>query len=838
MTSISELKVIDIMSREIRHVAPDCLLSEAARQMADGRISSLLVLSEGHLAGILTEHDVVRFMHDRVAADTPVSRLMSAPVLTASADLDFASAYTLAMSRHVRHLVVTGAAGEVVGMVSETDFRSHLGLRLLRQLDNLTAIMEREMPLLTEDASLDEGLKLMVHKGASYVLVVDAGRHPLGIVTERDMPSLLSRATPATELPMRTVMHGPVQVVDRRASFTEAAGRMFDHHLRHLAVVDETGAIIGMLTQHRLLEQIGFTLVEDAWRNLVASQEALLRSEENLNRAQAVARTGSWYLNIQAGRLEWSAETYRMFGVEPDMPMTLDDLIRRILPDDREPVLVAWDGALHGEPFDVEHRILVDGEVRWVQERAELSFDPDGRPLFAVGTVQDVTDLRLARQQVEFMAHHDALTRLPNRILARDRFEQAVTMAAREGRKVALLFLDLDNFKTINDTLGHQAGDHLLQQVVGRLAEAVRGSDTISRQGGDEFLVILTALPDENGADAVAQHILEDLARPFVVDGHELHTSASIGISVYPDDGAEFDTLLKRADMAMYSAKEFGRATYRFFTEEMNRHAFERLQMQNRLRHALDESEFLLHYQPQVDLKSGRLLGVEALLRWQSKELGMVAPGRFVPVAEESGLIMPIGTWVLREACRQARAWRDELGLAIPVGVNLSALQFRRGSLVATVAEVLDETGLEPGLLELELTETMLLHDTEAVRAAMDRIRALGVQMSIDDFGTGYSSLSYLKRLPVTRLKIDQSFVRDMIADDDDGSIVRAIIQMAHSLKLTVIAEGVETAEQGAWLAREGCDQAQGYHYGRPMPAEAVAARFARRGETARAAAG
>ena len=829
MSSISELRLADIMNRDVCHVAPECSLAEAARAMADSRISSLLVLADGRLAGILTEHDLVRFLHAKVAPETPVARLMSAPVLTAPAELDFASAYTLAMSRHIRHLVVLDPAGAVVGMVSETDFRGHLGLRLLRQLDNLTAIMDREMPLLPPEACLEEALELMVRKGASYVLVVQ-DRHPLGIVTERDIPALLAGAAAPADLAMSAVMQGPVRVIHAGATFTDAAGQMFDFRLRHLAVVDSEDCIIGMLTQHRLLEQIGFTLVEDAWRGLVASQEALMRSEENLNRAQAVARTGSWYMDIPSRRLEWSAETYRMFGVRQDTPMTQELFLACVHPEDRMPVMVAWDSALHGGLYDIEHRIEIDGEVRWVHERAELTYGRDGRALSAVGTAQDVTDLRRARQQVEFLAHHDALTRLPNRILARDRFEQAIALATRKGRKVALLFLDLDNFKTINDTLGHQAGDHLLQQVVARLQEVVRGSDTISRQGGDEFLLMLTGLHDENGADAVAQHIVERLAQPMQVDGHELHTSVSIGISVFPDDGGEFDTLLQKADMAMYSAKESGRATYRFFTEGMNVHAFERMQMQNRLRYALDQNEFLLHYQPQVELPSGRVVGFEALLRWHSKELGLVMPGRFIPVAEESGLILPIGAWVLREACRQAREWQDRLGIRVPVAVNLSALQFRRGGLVATVAEVLRDTGLEPELLELELTESMLLHDIDAVLAAMDQIRRQGVNMSIDDFGTGYSSLTYLKRLPVNRLKIDQSFVRDMINDADDGSIVRAIIQMAHSLKLSVIAEGVETPEQAAWLEREGCEQAQGYYFGRPMAAEAVAELLARGG--------
>ena len=825
MSAISELRLADIMNRDVRHVAPECPLAEVARVMADGRFSSLLVMDQNRLVGIVTEQDLVRLLHQRVDAGTPVSRWMSAPVLTAPADLDFASAYTLAMSRHVRHLVVLAPDGTVAGVVSETDFRGHLGLRLLRQLDNLTAIMDREMPLLAPEASLAEGLELMVRKGASYVLLVRA-HQPVGIVTERDVPAFLARGVPAAALTLADIMRTPVQAIPEHSTFTEAAGQMFDRRLRHLAVVDAEGRIVGMLTQHRLLEQIGFTLVEDAWRGLLASQQALLRSEENLNRAQAVARTGSWTLDLRANHLDWSAETYRIFGVENVAQASFDLFLSRVHPDDRESVLAAWHAALRGEPYDLEHRLLIDGETRWVHERAELHFSADGRAIEAVGTVQDVTELRQARQQVEFLAHHDALTRLPNRILARDRFEQSVALAARDGRKVALLFLDLDNFKTINDSLGHQAGDHLLQQVVARLQGVVRSSDTISRQGGDEFLVILTGLADENGADQVARNLIERLQPAIPVDGHSLHTSVSIGISVYPDDGHEFDTLLKKADLAMYSAKEAGRATYRFYTEEMNQHAFERLDLQNRLRVGLERQEFQLHYQPQVELETGRLLGVEALLRWHNADLGLVAPGKFIPIAEDSGLILPLGAWVLREACRQARAWQDELGLRIPVAVNLSALQFRRGALVETLEAVLAETGLAPDLLELELTESILLHDTETVVAAMDRVRALGVDMSVDDFGTGYSSLMYLKRLPVNRLKIDQSFVRDMMADADDGAIVRAIIQMAHSLNLTVIAEGVESAEQAEWLAQAGCEQAQGYYFGRPMPAQALVEHF------------
>lgn len=434
--------------------------------------------------------------------------------------------------------------------------------------------------------------------------------------------------------------------------------------------------------------------------------------------------------------------------------------------------------------------------------------------------VQDITDRKEAEARIEYLAHHDALTGLPNRVLFRDRFLLATAWAERARAKIALLFLDLDHFKTINDTLGHPAGDELLKLVADRLRECVRETDTISRLGGDEFLIALTDVRDTQAVNLSANKILEALARPFELEGQELTNTLSMGIAVWPDDGDDFDTLLKKADTAMYQAKNAGRNTARFYTEQMNVDAVERLQTRAALHRALENDEFLLHYQPQIDLASGRIVGVEALLRWNRDGKELIAPNRFIPAAEESGLIVPIGDWVLREACAQAVRWTAEGLPELLVAVNLSAVQFRRGDLERSVVHALSYSGLDPAWLELELTESLLLDDTDAVIGALRRLKALGVRLSIDDFGTGYSSLAYLKRFAVDKLKIDQSFVRDIATDPDDAAIVRAIVSMARTLKLKVIAEGVESEDIARFLRIFNCDEAQGYHFARPMSAE------------------
>jgi len=435
----------------------------------------------------------------------------------------------------------------------------------------------------------------------------------------------------------------------------------------------------------------------------------------------------------------------------------------------------------------------------------------------------DISARKSAESQIEHLAFHDLLTGLPNRRLAEDRLQQAAAQADRAGGRAALLILDLDAFKTINETLGHGAGDTLIRALAARLRDSLREIDTLSRSGGDEFLIVLTNLRGSEIVSTIADKILTRIAEPVEIDGHSLHTTASLGIAIYPDDGEDFATLLKKADTAMYQAKEEGRNGWRFFDERMNRDATASLRLRAGLCQALERGEFDLHYQPQLDLVTGRVIGAEALLRWTHPDLGRVPPDHFIPLAEESGLIVPIGAWALEQACRQAAAWQKG-GLAVGVAVNLSAVQVGRDDLARTVTAALAASGLPPTDLELELTESILIRDAECRLATLSGLKTSGLKLAIDDFGTGYSSLSYLRRFKVDRLKIDRSFVRDLAAAPEDDAIIRAVIQMAHSLGLRVIAEGVETATVLDQLRVLGCDEIQGYLLSPPLPVESFVA--------------
>ncbi|HLP99008.1 MAG TPA: EAL domain-containing protein [Sideroxyarcus sp.] len=794
------------------------------------------------------------------------------------------------------------------------------------------------------------------------------------------------------------------------------------------------------------------------------------RSERNLKRSQHVAKLGTWRLDIPKNKLEWSEETYSMLGVDRNTPLTLEVFFSCIHPDDREAVGAAWQAALRGAPYDIEHRVLVNGRVKWVREQAELDFSAKGTPLTGIGTVLDITrhkqaeqalrdsqksqqaiidtaldaviqmnedglitgwnkqaektfgwslpealgmplheliippekrdlhvrglqrvmsggdermlnsrneveavhrdghrlqielavtrirfngrtefsafirdisqrkqeeeQLRLAAKvfqgtneailisdadnrivtvndafirtmgysideikgcnpnmfssgnhddnfyegmwrslnenghwqgeivdrdkhgrlvykqmtinavknqqgvvtnyvaiasdiserkeydkNVHFLAYYDVLTGLPNRTLLRDRIGQMIATSHRDRQSFALLFLDLDRFKYINDSMGHSVGDRLLQSVAQRLQGCVREGDTVSRIGGDEFIVLLREI-DEQGVTLVAEKLLKALATPYDLGGQIISTYASIGIALYPEHATDIDVLMKNADAAMYRAKEDGRNNFKFFTPEMHFRANQIFSMEKDLRVALEQDQFTLVYQPQVELATGRICGVESLIRWKHPEKGFVSPAEFIPIAEETGQIVAIGEWVLNAACWRMANWQKQGMPEFPVSVNLSIRQLRQPNLGDVVARVLKQSGLKPECLELEITEGIMMADTKAAMDFLNRMRDMGVQMSIDDFGTGFSSLSYLKNLPVNKLKIDQSFVRDIETDESDAAIVRSVISLGHRLDMKVIAEGVETQEQLDFLRIRGCDEIQGYFFSRPLTAD------------------
>ena len=583
-----------------------------------------------------------------------------------------------------------------------------------------------------------------------------------------------------------------------------------------------------------------------SWIILIHRVEYLLRAGENvvelqrnrerLEKAQRLARVGSWDVDLASGELRASAQLRAILGLAPEpdeKPLDPGPLVERIHADDRsglfEAVQLCREG---GASLQADYRIVLDDRSeRILHTQAEVVRDERGRPARLEGTIQDVTERRRSEEQIRYLAYHDTLTGLGNRRLFKERLELAIAHARRRDALLGVLFFDLDQFKRINDTLGHSVGDRLLQGVADRLVASVRDSDlvartelatAISRFGGDEFTVLLTQLAQVQDLAKVARRLLEVLARPFSLEGHEVVITASIGLAAWPTDGEDGEVLLRNADAAMYHAKEQGRNNYQFYAASMNEVALQRLILETRLRRALERGEFEVHYQPKLARDGRSVAGMEALARWRDPELGVVLPGEFIPIAEETGLIGALGDFVLRRSCEDRQRWTEAGFPPVPVAVNLSAHQFRGGRLAERVGRILAETGLAPALLELEITESTLLHDEATVVEALEQLRALGVRVAVDDFGTGYSSLAYLRTLPVDALKIDRGFVRGISDNPDEAALTAAIVSMGHALRLRVVAEGVETEGQHALLEGWGCDEYQGFLFAHPMPGDAL----------------
>lgn len=534
-----------------------------------------------------------------------------------------------------------------------------------------------------------------------------------------------------------------------------------------------------------------------------------------------------WELELPSFRLSYvSQQVEAILGFPQRVWMQSDSFwTERLHPDDRENVLGYYKtDAARGLSYDLEYRMIdAGGRTVWLRNIVKVIME-NGAPAKMRGVMVDITQKKTAEEQLYLIAHYDVLTGLPNRALLRQRAALAIERARTGNCKVALLIIDLDYFKNINDSLGHQTGDALLREAGVRLQAGFGSTGQLARLGGDEFVLLLPELDDGQNAAAAARLILDQLRVPYLIDGHELHSGGSIGISMYPDDGEDVDALLRAADTAMYSAKEKGRNTHQFYTPSLRIAAEKRLSVENGLRQALVRKELLLYYQPKIDLKTGRIFAAEALLRWQKPDGAIVSCGAFIDIAEESGLILPIGEWALRNACQQLKRWRDSEFPELQVSVNLSARQFYQAGFQHVVAGILQETELSPAALELEITESMLMQPGEDNLQTLAQLKAMGVQLSVDDFGVGYSSLAYLRRFPVSVLKIDRSFVNGVGENHGDAEIVSAIIAMARSLRLKVVAEGVEHAQQAAFLKEQGCDAAQGFYYSKPVPADAFAA--------------
>ncbi len=583
----------------------------------------------------------------------------------------------------------------------------------------------------------------------------------------------------------------------------------------------------------------------EAFRRLQRMLVGLAESERRLSDAQRLAHVGNWQWLVEHDQMLWSEEAYRILGVDRESRAPSWEALRdAIHPGDRIEVEKTLRDAVRSQKgWDVEHRVQTpSGELRFVHHQGVVDVDPLSGERRVLGTLQDTTERRANEEKIRRLAFYDPLTGLPNRRLLRERLERTLRFARANQCQVAVLFVDVDKFKWVNDSLGHAAGDRLLSEVAARLVDSLRLGDDVfrsvrgdsphflSRVGGDEFVVTLMTPEGPELAGKVARRILSALSRPCAIEGKELAITASIGIALFPSDAPSSDALMRHADVAMYHAKKGGRNRYQFYTKALSAQADRVLLIQGAMQRALRENAFTLYYQPQISTRSGRISALEALIRWEIPGKGTVTPGEFISIAEETGLILPIGEWVLRTACRDCQAWQRKNLPGVGVAVNLSPVQLRRADTPALVAQTLAVSGLDPRFLELELTESALLQHTNQVAETLDQIKRSGVRLALDDFGTGYASLSYLKRISFDSLKIDKEFIRDLASDPGDRAIVSAVVAIARTFGLRVVAEGVETAQHERLVREEGCEAMQGYRLGRPTPLEDILALGAERG--------
>lgn len=615
----------------------------------------------------------------------------------------------------------------------------------------------------------------------------------------------------------------------RRESRAEIQGRRKD---------GEVFAMAFGVSQMRLGDRrTAICVVQDITQRKRAEQ-ALRESEERLKLAVRATRSGVFDSSFVKDIYWWSPEFIEMLGYDAVEGTNASTLLEAILhPDDRDSVLAQMDRYLAGDVGDylalyrLRHR---DGSWVWIEARGQAIRDDQGKPVRFTGTMTDVSDRKRFEEQLMYVSTHDPLTGLPNRTLVQDRLQQAVASAERKGTWVAVLLLDLDRFKLVNDSLGHHVGDKLLRGISQRLSASSRPSDTIGRLGADEFMIVVDDLPEPQMAARIAETILVGMSRPFAVDGQQLFVTTSIGIALFPGDATDINAVMRDADTAMHNVKAIGGNGYRFFTPEMNEAAVARLSLEHSLREALDQDQFFLNYQPKFDLETMKPIGAEALIRWNHPEMGLVSPVKFIPVAEETGMIIQVGEWVMREALSQIRDWQARGFDPLPVAVNVSVRQITSSDFGQNVRALLAEYGVSPNLLELEITETAMMSNLAYIVDALNDLRDAGIRIAIDDFGTGYSSLSYLRRLPITTLKVDRSFVTDAPTNSDTAAIAATIIAMGRQLGLKVVAEGIETAEQLEFLRHHRCDQLQGFYFSKPlMPADLESRFMTRLPETA-----
>ena len=793
------------------------------------RCSSIVVMKDEQVVGIWTEHDALSAGDNPRELDRPVSEVMSHPVLTLEANTPLGEAAMKFKQSGVRHFVVV-RDGAAIGVLTQTDIVVNQGAEFFLHLKPIESIRVHPPVVVPEQATLHEVIARMRAQRLDAILVgYDDGEH--GILTERDIVRLLADGGADGEV--GAYASKPLQMLTAKQSLYAAQRFMTEHNMRHVGIQDEGGRLTGLLCFADVLQSIEHEYANELRSALRERDEALGLARFNLRMADRVFESALEGIMVtdRHAKIERVNQAFtRLTGY------TEDEVVGR------NPGLLSSGRQTPDFYKQLWHSLTTDGHWQgeiWNRRKTGELFleyltitsirDSEGEISHYAAIFSDITQRRQAEERLGYLATHDVLTNLANRMLFEERLTHAIVHAKRFGRKVAVMYLDLDRFKLVNDTLGHNAGDEVLKMVAERIVANVRANDTVARMGGDEFALVLEEVDDVRDVGRVARKLLDEVGRAIDIVDRQIFVTPSIGISIYPDDGTEAEDLILLADQAMYGAKSRGRNVFQFFESKMTSSAIEQLETLGELHRALEQNEFRLFYQPQYDLASGRIVGVEALLRWLHPSRGLVPPGDFIGLAERSALIVPIGRWVLHEACRQARRWLDEGFEFGRVSVNVSARQCFTDHFLSDLTTILSETALPAEYLQLELLESMAMNTREEIGILLRELATRGISLAIDDFGTGYSSLVYLKDLPVDTLKIDQSFLTDCGSGSTDDAIVRAIVAMGRALGLDVVMEGVETAKQLAFLQEIGCHQGQGFLFARPQPADQLVGISSRR---------
>jgi diguanylate cyclase (GGDEF)-like protein len=818
-----------LLTQKIVQLDSTDTIEEASKLMHHHHVSSVIIVnSDRQPVGIFTEYDILKSIARLLPKDTPLKEAMSKNLFLLEDSVYFYDAYTMMQSKGYRHVVVVDSEEKLLGVVSEGDIIRRIGYVEIPKI-KVTADLMKETPLMIEsDTSIVNAARMMNERHCDYGIVIKEF-NPIGLIRERDIAHYYLQENYSEETAVEHLMHKNLIYIAPSIPIQHAVSLMEEHGVHQLIVVNSTEKIIGLLDRQDVLKTIHGAYFESLIKTIYEKNDdidelrkresELKEKEKNFNEAQSLAHIGSWSLLFENNRLIWSDECYKIFGIPIGTPMSYELFLERIHEDDRDIVDEAWKRALLGDEYTIEHRIVVKQQIRWVREKGKLNFSESGELISGMGTVQDITEYKIYQEKLEYLANYDTLTGLANRSLLVAYLQQVIYRAKRSDTIATLILIGLDHFKDINDSYGHAIGDELLQVIAKRLSLGIRKGDFIARFDGDEFAIILEQINSADEAGVVAQGIIDSFSQPITLSNkREIHVSASAGIVIAPLNGETAEELIQFCDTALYRTKkdQFGSICY--YSEKLTESAQRRILYESRLRRAIEFNEFELYYQPQVHISSGRIVGAEALIRWNDPEIGIVSPYHFIPLAEKTGLIGAIGTWVINEACRQGRIWNDR-GYNLSISVNISAYQVRHQNLLEIVDRALAKSGFTGDKLVLELTESVLMQHEEEIVSKLYSLRTKGIMLAIDDFGTGYSSYSYLKRFPIDILKIDKSFIDDIPFKSEDIAIVKAIIAMGDALGFKVLAEGTEHAEQIQFLNENGCEFYQGYFKSKPVGA-------------------